>query len=69
MPTIRRLNFSDSDSDSDSEYVPGVEEQEEEVLDRKEYQRFLMELFPSKYLKKKIKEFIFLHIIPNQKIF
>jgi ATP-dependent Lon protease len=58
MPFVKRLNFSESESnsDSDSEYVPGVEDEEEEVLDRKEYQKFLMELFPSKYLKNKIKE-------------
>ena len=45
-------------SDSDSEYVPEGSDSEidpeEEQFNRKEYQKFLMNMFPSKYLAQKI---------------
>ena len=47
-----------SDSESDSEYVPNddssVDEEDGEKLDNKEYNKFLLQLFPSKYMQSKV---------------
>ena len=48
----KRSPKSDDGSSSDSEY----EEEDVQVLDQKEYHKFLNSLFPSKYMKNKIKE-------------
>jgi len=56
------ISDSQSGSETDSDYVPPTSdtetdvEIEEESFDRKEYQKFLMNMFPSKYLAKKIKK-------------
>lgn len=55
------ISDSHSGSETDSDYVPPTSdtetevEIEEESFDRKEYQKFLMNMFPSKYLANKIK--------------
>ena len=48
----KRSPKSDDGSSSDSDY----EEEDVQILDKKEYHKFLNSLFPSKYMKNKIKE-------------
>ena len=48
-----------SDSESDSDYNPNdessdFEDSDNQELDKKEYNKFLLELFPSKYMKSKV---------------
>jgi hypothetical protein len=55
------ISDSHSESETDSDYVPPASdsetefeiEEDDETFDRKEYQKFLMNMFPSKYLAKK----------------
>jgi ATP-dependent Lon protease len=51
----RRKKYNESSSDDEDSYYDEEEEETEEELDQQEYRKFLRNLYPSKYMDKKVK--------------
>jgi len=51
----RRKKYNESSSDDEDSYYDEDEEETEEELDQQDYRKFLRNLYPSKYMDKKVK--------------